>query len=382
MIKPRRTSVVILITLAELAWLAAFGLLFAYRGKVGELGKIKHELHSATNDLAVYRANSPGLIGLVEQLKNANTNQQLLKDRLEVFEKYLKGIPPEEAAKRLAAGEDALKQIKDLTIRVNQQDLALAEAAAKLAEARAAFSAILNDKNELLAKVETLQQQLQAAQTGATNIATALKTAEDNLNNWVAGEFAVRRELTGLPDGKLRRVIFLVDTSTSMRNSPSWESAKTFIRMWLRFLPVEECALVNFNDKATGFPERDYQRVRETTGQELPEQREAFIHAFDLAHAGTFTDLMRGLQRAYEYPAADVMVLFTDGHPHVDYQSDSSLAKDIFKEAEKHHGIPILTVALGSYEIENAGGFRPQTNAAISFLKELSHKTGGNFLAR
>ena len=207
------------------------------------------------------------------------------------------------------------------------------------------------------------------------NVFISYSVADTDLVATVANQIAVSH-------AKLRRVIFLVDTSTSMRNSPSWESAKNFIRMWLRFLPVEECALVNFNDKATGFPERGYQRVREANGQELPQPREAFLQAFDLARVGTFTDLMRGLQRAYEYPSADVMVLFTDGHPHVGYQSDSTLANNILKEAGKHHGIPILTVALGSYEIENAGGFRPQTNAAISFLKQLGHATGGNFLAR
>src|ERR1051325_641766 len=54
MIVPRRTSVVILITLAELAWLAAFGLLFAYRSKVGELGNIRSELDSAQMGLHAF----------------------------------------------------------------------------------------------------------------------------------------------------------------------------------------------------------------------------------------------------------------------------------------------------------------------------------------
>ena len=71
MIKPRQTSVVILITLAELAWLAAFGLLFAYRGKVGELGKAKEEVRQATNDLAMYRTNAPDMARLLDDLKAA-----------------------------------------------------------------------------------------------------------------------------------------------------------------------------------------------------------------------------------------------------------------------------------------------------------------------
>ena len=57
----RRTSVIVLITLAELAWLAAFGLLFAYRGKVGELGRVTGELKVAT-------AAQTNLQGLVDGL--------------------------------------------------------------------------------------------------------------------------------------------------------------------------------------------------------------------------------------------------------------------------------------------------------------------------
>ena len=56
--------------------------------------------------------------------------------------------------------------------------------------------------------------------------------------------------------------------------------------------------------------------------------------------------------------------------------------KRILEEVKEHEGIPILTVALGSYETEGAGGPRPKINAPIAFLKELANKTGGNFLGR
>jgi len=167
-----------------------------------------------------------------------------------------------------------------------------------------------------------------------------------------------------------------------MRNSPAWDSARKLIRTWLEFLPVEECALVNFNDNAIGYPEHGYHRVRQPDGTKLADQREVLLRVFDQARSGTYTDLLRGLRRAYEYPAADVMVLFTDGHPHVGTQRDASLASDIFKEVTRHRSIPILAVALGSYEIEGAGGPQSRTNAPVAFLKQLARQTGGNFLAR
>jgi hypothetical protein len=54
----------------------------------------------------------------------------------------------------------------------------------------------------------------------------------------------------------------------------------------------------------------------------------------------------------------------------------------ILAEVSKHPGTPILTVAVGSYEVEGAGGPRERRNAAIAFLKELARKTGGSFLGR
>ena len=214
------------------------------------------------------------------------------------------------------------------------------------------------------------------------NTTTAVGILSNQLRLREVGEFSVRRELTGLPDRDLKRVIFIVDTSSSMRNSPAWNSAKKLVSTWLEFLPVEECVLVNFNDVAVGFPKHGYHRVRNPDGTNLADRREELLRAFDQAPTGTFTDLLSGLRRAYEYPTADVMVLFTDGHPHVATQGDASLASAIFREVAKHRDIPILAVALGSYEIEGAGNPKPRTNAPVNFLKELARKTGGNFLAR
>jgi hypothetical protein len=95
-----------------------------------------------------------------------------------------------------------------------------------------------------------------------------------------------------------------------------------------------------------------------------------------------YSDLLKGLKAAYALQKPDVIVLFTDGHPHVSGKGDEGLAQEILGEAAKHPEIPILAVALGSYEIEGVGGPRERANPAISFLKRLSGSTGGNFLGR
>lgn len=379
MIKRRPTSVVILITLAELAWLAALGLLFVYRGKVGELGDVRRQLHSATNKF--------------EESVAAN---QVLRERLALFEKVFRDVTPEEAARRLAAASDSEKKIAEAEGRWRESQRALLEKTEAEAKTAAKLATMQNDLAKLRTQLAAfppnaaeLDERLRRAEARAAELEKQLAGAQadsrkfaDTLRQREAGEFSVRRELTGLPDGNLKRVIFLVDTSTSMRTSPAWASARKLMRTWLEFLPVEECALVSFNDKAVGFPKDGYHRVRQPDGTKLAERREEILRVFDETPQGTYTDLLLGLRRAYEYPAADVIVLFTDGHPHVSYQSDSSTGRDVFKEVAKHPRIPVLTVALGSYEIEGAGGPRPRTNAPISFLKELARQTGGSFLAR
>jgi hypothetical protein len=150
----------------------------------------------------------------------------------------------------------------------------------------------------------------------------------------------------------------------------------------MEYLSVEECLLVNFNDNALAFPAKGYLRVREADGTPLPSNRQELLAAFDGAKLGVYSDLLKGLKMAYSYPKPDVIVMFTDGHPHVGTKSDTIYAAEILKEVVKQPGIPILTVAVGSYEVEGVGGPRERPNPAISFLKRLAGTSGGSFIAR
>src|SRR4051812_41781987 len=110
MSSPRKTSVIVLITLAELAWLAAFALLFAYRSKVGELGKLRHNLESATNTIAQWEAKSPDTAKLLKQANESLIENQRLRDRLVIFEKSFGNVSSEEVARRLASATEFEKK--------------------------------------------------------------------------------------------------------------------------------------------------------------------------------------------------------------------------------------------------------------------------------
>ncbi len=198
-------------------------------------------------------------------------------------------------------------------------------------------------------------------------------------------EYFVRRELTGLPDRPLNRVLFLVDTSASMRRSSSWSAARNLVKNWLQFFPVQECALVSFNDRAEGFPHRKYLRVRNSDGSEIPKERDFFVQKFDQCPMGTGTDLLSGLKMAYsQYEAPDIIVVFSDGAPRTQYSSSRKMMENCILEAQKHTHIPILCVALGSYEIYEPDGLttRRHTNEPISFMRQLGTLTKGGFIGR
>jgi hypothetical protein len=74
-----------------------------------------------------------------------------------------------------------------------------------------------------------------------------LERHENEENDRDRREYFVRREFTGLPDRPFYRVLFLADTSASIRSSSSWSVARQLVKNWLQFFPVQECALVAFN---------------------------------------------------------------------------------------------------------------------------------------
>jgi len=383
MIRPRQTPVVVLVTLAELAWLAAFGLLIAYRGKVGEVGDLRRQV-------AQIETASTNLTQLVEERDNARRLISGLQAQLDALSRNLGGRTPDEATRTLILAEESVAKLQ-------KTDGQFQQMAEDLARERVA---LLESKNRLQTNGEALQEmrrQLNAIPDNALDLVRQHREALSQLeltgtrmaglSNRIAQleveEVSIRRELIGLPPNDLRRVVFIVDTSSSMRGSPAWEEARSIMRMWIEYLSFEECSLVNFNDRATIFPSGGYHRVRDAGGRVQADQKAALLAAFDKATPGTFSDLLKGLRLAYSRPSPDLIVLLTDGHPHVATQSDKSYAQAILREVSLHPKIPILAVAVGSYEVEGAGGPAERRNAAISFLKSLARSTKeGGFIGR
>lgn len=365
--KAHSNSQTVLVTLAELAWLIAFGVLLVYTNKAAESKNLRHQLTDSqklaislkTESESIKRQyGSSNLVAIIDDLKSVIATNRAT---LEMQEQKTSRLSD------LIANQEKLfiKQLSKLL----SQDLLLAELENRSKQLLSSNAIILSDHRKTLTQLTMADSQI--------------NSLSNRIIQFEKGDVAIRRELTGLPDAKLSRVVFIVDTSSSMKNSPAWDEARSLMRMWIEHLPVEECLLINFNDRATAFPLEGFQRVRSPDGQVLIENKLKFLEAFDNARAGTFSDLLKGVRLAYGRSDPNLIVLFTDGHPHVSTQSDKSFGEAIIHEVSLHSKVPILAVAVGDYEIEGAGGPKQRSNPAISFLKSLTKATvGGNFIGR
>lgn len=318
-----------MLTLVELATLLAFGAIVAHQSiaksatqQVVEMTKTKNQIRSQFEELeSILNSTIKKQSNIITPRIDPNTERNRLQATISSQEELIKQL------------ETRINSANGINQKLTQQIDALKRNSEEL-QARASLGKICLERH-------------------------SSEAAENEEKIRDRQEYVVRRELTGLPDRPLNRVLFLVDTSASMRRSSSWSAARNLVKNWLQFFPVQECALVSFNDRAEGFPHRKYLRVRNSDGSEIPKERDLFVQKFDQSPMGTGTDLLSGLKMAYsQYEAPDIIVVFSDGAPRTQCSSSRKMMDHCILEAQKHAHIPILCVALGSYEIDDSEEIR------------------------
>ena len=360
MLPGRKTSSVLLLTLAEFAWLVVFGVLLLLKAKDDELTRANAEREQARQEIT----NSIALNEKFEKLTKQNNQTEadltkLLSEGKELPEKLA------EAEKRLAQAEQETKVTREELNKLREELAALPPDAAKIRE-----------------EFGKLKKTLDATVQEATRLReenNKLRTSEVARQN---NEFSIRREITGLPDGPLRRVVILFDTSSSMTGSTAWEDARRLVRVWLTYLPIEECVLITFNSGTTLFPTNGFLRLRQTNGTPIAANQLSLLTEIKDAQLGTYTDTLKAFELAYSFKDANLILLFTDGKPKTKSETFERLAPKIYNLVEKHPFVPILAVGLGDYEMLEGDDKRAGTNLQIQFLKRLAKLSKGSFMAR
>ncbi len=332
-----------------------------------ERDKLADELQLALDALAKEREASARARGEAEAPSAVAEERNRLLEERRVAEAQVLRL--EQELKEASARELELEsERKLLAERIKTLDDEVAEARATVEAARAQLKEVQALLVESRAELEKLRSDL-----------AALRAENDGLRGKLSsvgrGEAELRRQLLGL-DGALGRVVFVLDRSGSMdvkdnRNGRDrWTDAVSTIDAWLRYLAVDEAALVVFSGGVDVFPP-DGRWV--AVPQEGPE---ALLEGLKNLSPMGATNTLDALRRAYRYPGVEVVILFTDGAPDTGRDGGIGTVDDIlrFVEHQKATGskVRIHTVGIGDY-------FSPRMR---DFLLRLSSETGGTFIGR
>jgi len=184
----------------------------------------------------------------------------------------------------------------------------------------------------------------------------------------------VRKELVGLK-GELNKVVFIMDRSLSMNIDNRWNKTCDTIETWLRFLNVEKCVFIQFNDSVKTIPgDQDGKQYLIMNDNEREANLALLSKQLRQIQPEGNTDTYEAIAKAVSYDP-NMIILFTDGAPRGGFtigKYDKKQMDKILKLCEMHKDIPVNVIALGDYFDKEL----------CLFLRKLSDNTGGMFVGK
>jgi len=308
---------------------------------------------------------------LETQLGDSEKHLVELKESSQSEAKSLKELLAQALERRKKDQEDSTKELQTVMTTAEEAN-AKAKAASERADdylsrlqRAAVFVTGIDEKKTML------QLQVEALKVQLANALDDLKDTEQQLTKRVAKEKTLNRELVGLRGG-LSRVAILFDSSGSMGQSGRWEEVQRIAATWLDYLEVDECVLIVFSAEATAFP-ADGTMIR-VSGPDGDANRVRLLTHLRSVKPTGWTNTLAAMRKAYEYENLDTIILFSDGAPTYENsnQFNAEAAEKIYALCRQHSDVPVNAIGLGNYFDE----------ALSTFLRTVSHTTGGTFLGR
>jgi hypothetical protein len=383
-----------LLSFNELAWVAvsAMALFCGYllsQNSEDTTAQLQQQMTAANNDLAALRADRADLSN---RLAQATADLAEARRRTAELEARL---PREEARARSQPTE--LAQAQDEALKL-KRTLAEAERRQGELEARLASATELNRQleerlREATDHADELKNELVESHRELEGVTIRLAEALGRLAQR-PNEGNVRKELLGLR-GPMTNVVILLDRSSSMADGRRWEDSLRVIETWLEYLPIEYCALITFSSDCQAIPGDGQYLTVGGGGDAAHRARTELIRQVRARPPKGSTATVEALQRAYNFPGVDTIILFTDGEPldlrrvapqksppggaresQLNTSERRGIARAQIQEAlalsRKHSNIPINVVALSDYFAD----------WKAEFLLGLVRNTGGAFLGR
>ena len=286
------------------------------------------------------------------QLEKVEQNLAAAKSKKAELEKQLKSME-QERDRALAEKRKMRDQLEKLREHLEETKRKLEVAESK--------------KYELLAKINALEKQLEETAQELAKTQNQLEETKQKLtkaqNQPERMEQVVRKELLGLK-GELEHVGILLDRSASMKKGNRWQESIKIVETWLSLLPIENCFLIPYNDTPYTFQTNKYLPVSGTNGIK---RREWLIQQIrDIQPTGG-THIIKALEKAYEYPNLQTIILFTDGR-----SGNTEKIRQLCRNEKQRRGVTVNVVAIGDYFEEKIG----------EFLRNVAKETGGAFIGR
>jgi hypothetical protein len=338
---------------------------------------------------------------LSRQQQALTTTRDILAEDKASLTKQLTQIADQLSAK-LRLLEDAERERERLAKQADELELIVTGLIAKLESANENVAELKKQaqtaRNETGARIQELENELATGNVRAEDYLAQLKRATDAFKGLslekreiesrldqaerqrelaLLRETRLNRELVGLK-GKLKRVAVLFDASGSMNAKSAdhqinrWAEARQIAGTWLRYLDADECVLIVFSSDVRCFPEDgSFARLR---GEQSDERRQQLLKSLETIEPKGWTNTLGALRKAYEYPALDTIILFSDGAPtNVNLgRFDSAVAEEIYQLCRRHADVPINTIGLGNYFERDLS----------TFLTTVARITGGAFQGR